>query len=423
MLSASMDRRAALVFAICAVPRLLALAVFPHAAATYYDELATSLLATGRFAFDGVASTYVEPLYPVFLAGALMVTGNSPWLVLLLQIGVASIGGVLLYRLGSRLANPRVGFYATVFYALDPYLIRQSAARLDITLCTTLAIAATWQLSRTERVRDAVGCGALLGLLILTRASFAPAFLGAAIWLAWRGRGRLSGVMVVTALLVQAPWMVRNARVDGSPLPSRIGENLYLSTSRYATVVPVHDIDLLVPLGLADVQAGVAEMRVPPQVEQRVLDEAMLERAIAFMREHPAHVLRLKARNALYLFSPQLLPRYAKSPGAFATVEAGVVRVFNEQRRPWVDEASHAIARSVLLLLAAIGVVRRGLCGKDAPLLIMLATNAAVCIVFFPTTRLIAPVMFVVMFYAAVGLDAFTLSGLRATSAAEPLRR
>jgi hypothetical protein len=72
----------------------------------------------------------------------------------------------------------------------------------------------------------------------------------------------------------------------------------------------------------------------------------------------------------------------------------------------------------VLLLLAAIGVVRRGLCGKDAPLLIMLATNAAVCIVFFPTTRWIAPVTFVVMFYAAVGLDAF-----KATSAAEPLRR
>jgi hypothetical protein len=49
----------------------------------------------------------------------------------------------------------------------------------------------------------------------------------------------------------------------------------------------------------------------------------------------------------------------------------------------------------------------------------MLAANAAVCIVFFPTTRLVAPVMFVVMFYAAVGLEVFTV---RATSAAAPPR-
>ena len=400
------------------MPRLLALAVFPRAASTYYDELAASLLTTGRFAFDGVPSTYVEPLYPLFLAAARMVTGDSLRLVLLLQIAVASIGGVLLYRLGSRLADRQVGFYAAVFYASYPYLIRQSVALLEITLCTTLAIAATLSLSRMERVRDAVACGALFGLLMLTRASFLPACLGAAIWLAWRGRGRLSAAMVITALLVQAPWLVRNARVDGSPLPSRMGENLYLSTSIYANAVPAHDIDLLVPLGLADVQAEVAQMRLPPHLEQRAMDDAMLGRAIAFMRERPAHVLWLKTRNALYLVSPVLLPRDAKSPGAFATVEGGVVRVFNTQRRPWVEEGSHALAQSVLLLLAAIGVVRRGLSGKDAPLPVMLATNAAVCIVFFPTTRLIAPVMFVVMFYAAVGLDAF-----KATSAAEPRRR
>jgi 4-amino-4-deoxy-L-arabinose transferase-like glycosyltransferase len=412
-----MDRRAALVFAICAAPRLLALAVFPDAAPTYYDALATSLIRTGHFGFDGVPSTYIEPLYPAFLAGARMITGDVQQLVLLLQIALASLGGVLLYRLGSWLANPRVGLYAAVFYALDPYLIRQSVALLDVTLCTTLAIAAAWQLSKMDRVRDAVAAGTLLGLLMLTRASFAAACLGAAIWLAWRGRGRLAGVMLAAVLVVQAPWMVRNARLDGSPLPSRIGENLYMSTSSYATLVPVHDIDLLVPLGLADVGTEVEHRQLPPVLEQRAIDQAMLERAFAFMREHPGRVLWLKARNALYLFDPRLLPRYAKSAAAFATEEAGVVRVFNEQRRPWVEELSYALARTVLMLLAAIGIVRRGIAANDAPLLILLATNAAVCVVFFPTSRLMAPVMFVVTFYAAAGLDA-----LRATSGAARLR-
>ena len=106
-----------------------------------------------------------------------------------------------------------------------------------------------------KRIRDAIACGALLGLLMLTRTSFVVAAVGAAVWLAWQGRplgARLAAVLVLTALLVESPWLVRNIRVDGSPLPSRIGENLYLSTSAYASVLPLHDIDLLVPLALED---------------------------------------------------------------------------------------------------------------------------------------------------------------------------
>jgi 4-amino-4-deoxy-L-arabinose transferase-like glycosyltransferase len=412
-----MDRRAALVFVVCAAPRLLALAVFPHAASTYYDELATGLLTTGRFGFDGVPSTYIEPLYPAFLAAARMLTGNSTEAVLLLQIALASFGGVLLFRLGSRLAGPQAGLYAAMFYAFHPYLIRQSVALLEITLCATLAIAATLRLSRVEGARDAAGAGVLLGLLMLTRASFAPVVVGAAAWLAWRGRVRLAAVLVVTALLVQAPWLVRNTRVDGSPIPSRVGENLYLSTSRYATVLPVHDIDLLVPLALADVQDAVPTAQLGPGLAERAIDRAMLARAVAFMREQPAEVLWLKVRNVLYLFTPQLLPRYTKSAAAFAVVQAGVVHVFNERRRPWIEDVSHAVAQSAIMLLAAIGLRRRGLQDKDVPLLVMLATGAAVCVGFFPTTRLMSPVMFVVMFYAAVGLES-----LRATSAATPPR-
>lgn len=406
-------RRAGAVFAICVAPRLAALVVFPNAAPTYYDDLARSLLASGQLGFDGVPSTYIEPLYPAFLAAARIIAGDSLRLVILLQIVVAGIGGVLLCRLGSRLSNPRAGFYAAVFYALDPYLVRQSLALLEVTLCTTLAIAVTLQLSRVERARDAVACGALFGLLLLTRVSVMPACVAGAIWLAWEGRRRLALVMVVTTLAVQAPWLWRNARVDGSPLPSRLGENLYLSTSRYADIVPVHDIDLLIPLALAEVEPAVKNMRLAPNLEQRALDEAMLDRARAFIRERPGRVVWLKVRNALYLLSPQVLPRYMKSPDAFAAVEGGVVRTFNEQRRPLSQEVPHTVVRSALLLLAAVGLARRRLSGRDAPLLIMLGTQAAVCVAFFPTTRLMAPVMFVAMWYAAIGVTSSSAAAPR----------
>jgi 4-amino-4-deoxy-L-arabinose transferase-like glycosyltransferase len=411
---AGMERRSALVFAMCAAPRLLALAVFPRSS-TYYDELATSLLSSGTLAFDGIPSTYMEPLYPLFLAGARLVTGDSAVAVIVLQIAVASLGGVFLYRLGSRLANPRTGFWAAAFYALYPYLIRQSVAHLEITLCTTLAIAAALSLTHVARIRGAITCGALLGLLTLTRTSFAVAAVGAAAWLAWQGRPstRLAAVLLLTAFLVEGPWLIRNIRVDGSPLPSRIGENLYLSTSAYAAVLPRHDIDLLVPLGVADV---LADEGMPPPVDERTLDDAMLKRAVAFMRAHPGRVVWMKARNALYLFSPQLLPRDAKSIAAFALKDGDTVRIVNAPRRPWLEDAAHAAAQSVLLALAAIGLARRGVPGRDAPLLILLAAQAAVCVIFFPTTRLMAPVMFVLMFYAAVGLDPIFRLKAEATS-------
>jgi hypothetical protein len=142
----------------------------------------------------------------------------------------------------------------------------------------------------------------------------------------------------------------------------------------------------------------------------------MLKRALSFMRERPARVLWLKARNALHLFNPQLLPRYAKAAATFATVESGRVRLFNERQRPLFKDVSHAAARSALILLAGIGLALRGIRVADAPLLIVLAVGAAVCVVFFPTTRLMTPVMFVVMYYAAVGIE--RLLGARATSEA-----
>jgi hypothetical protein len=414
-----MNRRAAFIFVICAAPRLAALAIWPAGDGSYYSELAAGILRTGTLGFDGEPSTYMEPLYPAFLAAAHVLTGGWAPAMMLLQIAVASIGGILLDRLGSHLAGRQVGFAAAVLYALYPYLVRQSVADLEITICTTLVIATTLALVRTTGIRGAILTGLCFGLLMLTRTSFVFAAVGAALWLAsrpstrlgtgpstWLGTGRLAAVMAVTALAVVAPWLVRNARVDGSPLPSRVGENLYVSTSVYAAALPVHDVDLMAPLMLADVQAEVEGMRLPPAQEARALDDAMRARAVAFIREHPGRALWLKARNALFVFTPLLLPRDAKTPAAFAAIDGAGVIVVNARRRPLFKDAAHAVAQAALLVLATLGIVRRRPAGPDAALLLMFGAQAAVCVVFFPTTRLLAPVMFVLMFYAAVRLQA-----------------
>ena len=57
--------------------------------------------------------------------------------------------------------------------------------------------------------------------------------------------------------------------------------------------------------------------------------------------------------------------------------------------------------------------------------MIMLAAQATVCVVFFPTTRLMAPVMFVVMFYASTVAPRAAVdkaAGVTGSSAATPRR-
>ena len=81
--------------------------MFSHAPSAAFGELASGLLSTGRFGYDGNATTYLEPLYPLFLAGARLITAGSPTLVLLLQIATGSLGGVLLHSLGSIVSADR----------------------------------------------------------------------------------------------------------------------------------------------------------------------------------------------------------------------------------------------------------------------------------------------------------------------------
>ena len=69
--------------------------------------------------------------------------------------------------------------------------------------------------------------------------------------------------------------------------------------------------------------------------------------------------------------------------------------------RPWIDGAAHAAAQSLLFILGAAGVwIRRRRLRDDQALLVIAGSVALVYTIFFPTTRLLAPAMFVLMFYA-----------------------
>ena len=161
-----------------------------------------------------------------------MLAGHSVLLVQVIQCIVAACGAVFLYRLAASLTGTRrVGAIAAVLYAGYPLLVRHSPDRTDAALMTTLLIAFAAEFVTATTPRRAARAGIWLGLAVLTRAMALPLIpLAAAIqW--WNGARRSAAALTVTALVVVAPYAVRNYALNGAMLPTRSGLNLFISNS------------------------------------------------------------------------------------------------------------------------------------------------------------------------------------------------
>ncbi len=408
-----------MLFLVAALARLAALLYFPYPEPNYYWTLAENIVTRQQVALEGGPTTSIEPLYPAFLAGARLLGGDALWLVLLIQIVVASAGAVLLFQVGLTISGSRrAATIGALFYALDPYFVRQSISLIEVPFLVTLLLWTLQQIlaATTSKVAPTVAgggprtaqqilVGALLGAVVLTRASLGPVVVVAVGLLAWRRRWRAALVAGATAALVVAPWVIRNYRLDGSLLPSRVGENLFASTSPFAVgFLPEHDVDLLMPFVYEIVDRELA--RVPPAELDAATDRLLRAHAIEFARSNPAETLALKTRNVFYLFWPGLLPVEAKSDDTSAVLEDSRVRIVGAQPRPRSWEWLHLSVRSVLLASALVGlVVRRRRWREDAILLAVILTVAVVHVVFFPTTRLLAPMTAMLMIYAGIGVQ------------------
>jgi hypothetical protein len=428
-----MTRRSLLlVFLACALPRVAALAVWPVDPDTLYYALSTGLVRDHLLAIDGGITTRIEPFYPLALAIGRLFTGDHPEALLVLQILAASAAGVLLFVFTrAQTGDMRAAWIAALLYALSPYLIRQSVAFMEVTAAIVLLIATARVLQRfffRLKAEDTEGTeatpaparwlprspwlpplggslliGLLLGAIVLTRFSFAPIALGVVVLIVQRGgAGRALGVTAGAAILI-VPWLLFNRAVSGAALPPRIGENLFVSTSEYAKpIVPRLNVDLLLPLTDELVRAEMTRrgMRDYDLAQQ---DRLLLEWSLDFARSHPLETIAMKAKNLGYVFQPRLLPFYEMN-GQASLVE-GRLQLPAQGRRPVLFEIVATAFQALLLAGAVTGfVTRRDQWRDDAFLLLVAATVVGVQTVFFPTSRLLAPMSFVLIFYTAVAL-------------------
>lgn len=164
------------------------------------------------------------PLYPLALAGlrGLGVTSIRHLLFFGAVTGTATVIGLGL--LGRALARPRVGLAAATIAAVYPLLIVTDGALLSETLygsALILVLAAALALARRPAVRRAAFLGAAVGLAALVRSEALALVVLLGLPLAWRGsagraRALRLAASVVCAVIVIAPWVIRNENTLGT---------------------------------------------------------------------------------------------------------------------------------------------------------------------------------------------------------------
>ncbi|WP_145271565.1 glycosyltransferase family 39 protein [Tautonia plasticadhaerens] len=201
-----------------------------------HGEIAANLLDgrgfSIRFLGDDGPTSQQAPTYPVLVAAAFGVGGGeTPEALLLLQLGQAILGGLTALAtmaLVRELApgRPRMAVVAGLIAAVHPTLV-YSATHVQVAglaaLLVTASLAMAYRSARTGRRGDAIGAGAVLGILVLTDPILGLISSGMA-WAMVRGRGAAGSIrplatIGIVAALVVSPWVARNYRVHGEFVP------------------------------------------------------------------------------------------------------------------------------------------------------------------------------------------------------------
>lgn len=359
---------------------------------------------TPQLGVDG-PSAFRPPLYPLALAVVQFVGGGwTAERLLGALLGVAAV--LLIFLIARRVWGSRVAVVAGALAAIFPPLVVLNATLLSETLFLPLVLAAVLAVLRHRDeggVGWAVAAGVLCGLAALTRTNglVLIAALALGVWTVrpWRDRRVLVApvALTVAALVVVAPWVIRNAlafdRFVGTGAQAGFAlAGTYNEESRREAEHP------------GQPQSPNTLQTLRPVLERRDLDEAELvsrlnDRAMEFIRANPSYVLETMAWNVLRLGEVERNRSFEVSFQAQTIQAQGASRL-----------ASPVIPLSVyaLLALAVLGVVAQlGLLpSRRAPLFVWAVPVLLVlpALAVYGLARYRAPLDPFLVMLAAVGL-------------------
>lgn len=188
-----------------------------------YNEAAISLIQDGEFRVKGVIAANRPPIYPYFLMVMYTVFGQSFILVRLVQALIGALTAVLLFKIGAKMFDRRVGLLAGLIYALYPATWAFCDQLLTEALFTLLMMVSIWCMIQIPSMKSPwfiFGAGFFAGIAALTRTAYAPfplfIFLGIII-LRFNSAKVISrfALSIVIFIMVLFPWMLRTYYTHG----------------------------------------------------------------------------------------------------------------------------------------------------------------------------------------------------------------
>ena len=189
---------------------------------------------------------YLSPLYPYFLALVYALTVPSPLLVCLVQVVLSTLSSCMVFHLGCRMFDTKVGLVAGVLSASYGMFIFYSSLLLGVTLIVFLDLLMLVCLVEgmgNPRWWKWVFAGICCGLSATARGTvilFWPfavfalcSFLG---WQAWRRWLKAVMLFLTASILFISPLTIHNGYVgdDLVLLTSNAGANLYIGNNLYS---------------------------------------------------------------------------------------------------------------------------------------------------------------------------------------------
>lgn len=314
-----------------------------------YDRHAASVARGDGFSeqITGKPTAFRPPGYVYLLGATYRVFGveDAPraerWKIgraLGVVIGVATV--VLVGLLGGQLFNRRVGLIAMAIAAVYVPWITLGGALMSEPLFVALMLGALVLASK----RLAAAAGVVAGLAVLTRANglilLAP--LALMVWAPRRSLGP-PAVLVGAALLVVAPWTIRNAIELRAfvPVTTQLGTALAGTYNDQARTDPDDPGSWRSLRRVPEYHPLTQPWRMTPEV---VLERRLRAASLHYIREHPGYLATVAYWNTRRLLD---LSSWRWSRHTAATISVGP---------RWADAG--VVCFWIVAILALIGVAR-----------------------------------------------------------------
>jgi 4-amino-4-deoxy-L-arabinose transferase-like glycosyltransferase len=255
------------------------------------------LISQGHFFWTSLpygilhAGAWKPPGYPLWVGLWYTLLGHHPFAVKLVQVPLGAITIALSWLLARRLFGTRVALVAAFVVALYPLAFQYEELLYSESLATPLTLAVLIVIfTRKPTARRAVGCGVLLGILLLIRSSSVFVLAGALVaWgvaVGWRRGIPLTILTTVVAALVVSPWTIRNAIELHGFLPVALDDAaLYGTFNSQAAHDPVY------PYAWRPDPPNVAHLFNPKHPLSDIkLHSELIHSALSYISAHPGSV-------------------------------------------------------------------------------------------------------------------------------------